>query len=198
MHDDSVIRREESRLYSTHEEADSRMFHHVAFSTYNHNSIDPINIVVRTVDADCLVISLGCFKTLRELNTALNLWLEVGLETKNNLRYINVNQIYEKVGELLSLSLPALHAFFGCDYLAAFSRKGKIRPLKLLEQNVDAQVAFSGLGKGKPDVDEDNVQAIEKFVCSVYGKKQLSSVNEVRFQIFVDKYKPRKENQCIT
>ena len=62
-----------------HEEADSRMFHHVAFST--RSTSETINIVVRTVDADCLIIALGCFKRLCEIGS-VNLWLEVGLETK--------------------------------------------------------------------------------------------------------------------
>ena len=64
-HEGNVVCEEEPRLFSTHEEADSRMFHHVAFSNREHRSTDPINIVVRTNDTDCLVISLGCFKLLK-------------------------------------------------------------------------------------------------------------------------------------
>ena len=53
---DTVICQEEPRLFSTHEEADSRMFFHVAFSSRNRSIDDPHNIVVRTNDTDCLVI----------------------------------------------------------------------------------------------------------------------------------------------
>ena len=32
---------------------------------------------------------------------------------------------------------------------------------------------------------------IEKFVCEMYGKKQLVSVNYVCLEIFLKKYKPK-------
>ena len=198
VHGDSVLRREESRLFSTHEEADSRMFHHTAFSANKHNSADPINIVIRTTDVDCLIIALGCFKTLHDLCNSLVLWLEVGVESKGNLRYISINNIYDAMGELMCHSLPAFHAFFGCDYQAAFSRKGKMRPMKLLEGSIQAQQAFADLGDSLTEITTECRENIERFVCTVYGKKKLSSVNDVRFQIFVDKYKVKKESQRIT
>ena len=37
---------------------------------------------------------------------------------------------YTNLGSKVSKTLPALHAFTGCDYTSSFSRKGKIRPLK--------------------------------------------------------------------
>ena len=96
------------------------------------------------------------------------------------------------------MALPAFHAFSGCDYLAAFSQKGKIRPFKLLENDKDAQLAFANLGNETPQLDESDVKQIEKFVCKMYGKKNISSVDDVRLQIFFDKYKPKKETQKIT
>ena len=63
----------------------------------------------------------------------------MGVETKNTLRYVSVNQIYSSLSQLLS-ALPAFHALFGCDYTAAFSRKGKIRPFKYLENSEEAHV----------------------------------------------------------
>ena len=55
----------------------------VYFSASHQKSLGPLKIVVRTIHADCLVIALRCFKTSLRLNSLLNLWLEVGLETKN-------------------------------------------------------------------------------------------------------------------
>ena len=43
---------------------------------------------------------------------SVNLWLEVGLETKNTLRYISINQMYERIGESLALALSAFHQHF--------------------------------------------------------------------------------------
>ena len=208
VENNSVLRREESRLYSNHEEADSRMFHHVSFSAFQQLSSDATSMVnddrslttiVRTNDVDCLIIALGCFDKLLNLNSNLKLWLEVGVSSKNNLRYISINEIFEGIGSSLALALPAFHAFFGCDYTAAFSRKGKLRPFKLLKDDIPAQEAFATLGEGLSEIPSDVEKEIEKFLCKVYGKKKLTSINEVRFQIFLDKYKQKKKkNQSIT
>ena len=50
----SMLCEEEEELYSSHEEADSRMFFHL-----DHIS-GPSNVVIRTDDTDCFVIALGC------------------------------------------------------------------------------------------------------------------------------------------
>ena len=101
-------------------------------------------MVLRTADTDILVIVLGCFSSLdQEVNT----WLEVGLYTKNTLRYKSVNQLSMKLGDVFCRSLPAYHACTGCDYTAAFSRKGKAEPFKLLEKNRNIQDLFAELGQ---------------------------------------------------
>ena len=40
------------------------------------------------------------------LNT-LEIWLEAGVQVKNNLRFINVDSIYSELGEALCKALPA-------------------------------------------------------------------------------------------
>ena len=97
------------------------------------------------------------------------------------------------------MALPAFHAFSGCDYLAAFSRKGKLRPFKLLENDRDFQIAFANLGNETPELDEKDVKQIEKFVCKInVGHKTISSVNNVRLNTFLQMYKSKKESQKIT
>ena len=82
-----------------------------------------------------LIIAVGCFQKLLEKHQKLKLWLEMGVETKNTLRHVNVNQIYSSLGKLLFSALPAFHALFGCYYTAAFSRKGKVCPFRCLENS---------------------------------------------------------------
>ena len=41
-------------------------------------------------------------------------------------------------------------------------------------------------------VTEEVIDQIERFVCKVYGKKKMESVNEVRLQVFASKYKQKK------
>ncbi|XP_057305868.1 uncharacterized protein LOC130647831 [Hydractinia symbiolongicarpus] len=183
-----VVKTEIVKLFSTHEEADSRILYHLS-------SIQtPANVVIRTIDTDVLIIALGC---LSKLPNSLNIWMETGVYTKNTLRYISINQIYQKLGKNICMALPAYHAFTGCDYTASFSRKGKIRPFKLLEKNESVQDVFKQLGTNL-DVTDDAFATLEKFVCSMYGKRNLSSVDEARLVMFLEKYKPKGENEAIS
>ena len=84
--------------------------------------------------------------------------------------------------------------------MAAFSRGGKAKPLTLLKSNIEAQRVFASLGEDQLnlDINEENAATIEHFVCAVYEKRRLSSGNDIRFQIFIDRHKPKKLNQSIT
>ncbi|CAB3999455.1 Hypothetical predicted protein [Paramuricea clavata] len=129
VEDGVVVKRELRAMFSTDEEADFRMLFRIS-------SVQPIaNVVIRTIDTNVLVIALGCFSSLPQ---ELDIWIETGVYTKNTLRYINVNQIFQELGQTLCLALPTYHAFTGCDYTASFRRKGKVRPLKLLEGSESA------------------------------------------------------------
>ena len=64
-------------LYSTHEEADSKMI-------FNLTSIEKnSNVVIRIADTDVLIIALGC---ISQIPPYINLWLEVGLCSENTLQ----------------------------------------------------------------------------------------------------------------
>jgi len=153
--DGRVVKQVEATLGNNHEEADSRMFYHLA------NIPTPNNVVVRTSDTDCLIIALGCYQLFDQ---SLKIWIEAGLLTNNTQRYISINQMHAALGETLCNSLPAYHAFTGCDYTSSFNRKGSIRPLKLLQKNHDAQAAFSQLGR-VTEVSEGTVSCQHRNVC---------------------------------
>ena len=139
-----------------------------------------------------LVITLGCLEHIPE---SINLWLEVGLYAKNSLRYIDVKKLFNKLGNNLRRALPAFHLFTGSDYTAAFSRKGKIRPLKTLEK--DAQTVFRDMGFSD-DIQEEEFKAIENSICTLYGKPKFNSVNEVRLELYLKKYRPKKKEVVIS
>jgi hypothetical protein len=126
VNDGRVVKNPEAEYCCNHEEADSRMFYHLA------NILVPNKVVIRTDDTDCLIIALGCYHLYNQPD--LKIWMEPGVQSNNTLRYISINQLHAALGESLCQSLPAYHAFTGCDYTASFSRKGKIRPLKVLER----------------------------------------------------------------
>lgn len=92
--------------------------------------------------------------------------------------------MYDHLGPRLSKSLPAYHALTGCDYTAPFCRKGKVAPLKLLERDDAIQNTFRELGY--QEISESSLEIIELFVYKMYGMKNLTSINEVFFLIFID------------
>ena len=81
-----MIKSEVEDLYSTHEEADSRMIFHAKTIS------PPANIVIRTVDTDVIIIALG---SMHLFDPNIKLWMETDLYSKNTLRYININEIYQ-------------------------------------------------------------------------------------------------------
>ena len=85
-------------------------------------------------------------ETRNQLSREHHIWLEVGHYANNTLRYIDVNKIHDYLGDRMCNALPAFHIITGSDYTSAFNKKGKIKPLKLLQDNVDFQSAFSELG----------------------------------------------------
>ena len=72
--------------------------------------------------------------------------------------------------------LPALHALFGCEYTAASSRKGKVRPFECLENSQEVQCAFSNLAEDLPSIEEEGVTDIEKFICAPHRTRNWISL----------------------
>ena len=54
----------------------------------------------------------------------------------------------------------------GSDFTVCSSQKGKIQPLKKLEKDVQAQMAFGHLGQLDDD-QSNNFTEIEKFTCTI-------------------------------
>ena len=171
----SVKRTLEDAYYGTHKEADSTIVFH-------SSKVDSKNIVIRVVDTDVLIITLG---SMHAISTEKNVWIETGIYSKNILRYLNINKAYDHYGQDLYRALPEFHAFTGCDYTGSFGRKGKTTPLKILQKDEGLQKVFIKLGRWS-SVEDDNVKVLESFVCRMYGKRKLNSVNA-----------PKNKHNCL-
>ena len=183
----SVSRTEDETLRSNHEEADSRMFFHLAKISLLGEQETAKNIVLRLSDTDVAIVGLGNLHLLPENVTV---WLEVGVFSKNTLRYINLTDLHNKLGTRLCRALLFLHALTGCDYTASFYRRGKVKPLKLLEKNPDLQETFASFGD-EESPNEKQIEACEEFVCKLYGRQKMKDVNAARLDIFLKKFKPK-------
>ena len=163
----------------------SKMIYHLTILEENSK------VIIRTSDTYVLVIALCCLEHIPE---SINLWLEVGLYAKNSLRYIDVRKLFNKLWKDLCRALPAFHVFTGSDYTAAFSRKRKICPVKTLRKDKTAQTVFGDMWFSD-DIQEEEFKVIEKFTCTLYGKTKFNSVNEVRQELFLKKYQPKKKEE---
>ena len=118
-----VEARPEEDLFSSHEEADTRMILHCQHIAQHHSTSV---IVVRSPDTDVLVLLL-------KFSQVIDRTILFDTRMRNNRRLLNVNDIVSAKGSDICDVLPALHSFTGCDTTSAFVRRGKVAPLKVLE-----------------------------------------------------------------
>ena len=74
---------------------------------------------------------------------------------------INCTELSIKLGPTLCLALPAFYAFTGCDYTAAFSNKGKVRPY-IIKYPIIQQV-FASLTDPNDIFDESKTAVVQEF-----------------------------------
>jgi len=103
--------------------------------------------------------------------------------TGNNARIVNVTSLSQSYGIIKSHALLGLHVFTGCDSVSAFRGKGKVKAVKIMLESEEFCDIFDKLGRSW-DITEEMLSILEKFVCSLYGQKNCSSVNEARYIIF--------------
>ena len=105
-----------------------------------------------------------------------------------------MTSIADALGHKVSISLPGLHAYTGCDTVSAFAGKGKLTALKILKANEQYQNLFAGLG-ANIDVSEELVHELEVFTCHLYGGKGITDVNELRYAMFCAKKSELESHQ---
>ena len=72
---------------------------------------------------------------------------------------------------------------------------GKVNLLKKAEKCSPHLEGLGRIGENSTFVDRDNL--VEKYVCSLFGEGLSSSVNDARFKIFLQKYKPSQPNSPL-
>ena len=82
-----------------------------------------ISIVLRTCDSDVVVILIGFMPQFIELNCNIKLWVDFG--TGAHQKYISIDDVYEYLGDSISLGFMFFHAFTGCASTSSFYKKSK-------------------------------------------------------------------------
>ena len=96
----------------SHEEADSRLFLHVADAVKNGYR----KLLVRTVDTDVVVVAIATLNRTKPDE----LW--VVFYTGGHFRFIPIHEVAAAVGPRKSATLPLFHALTGCDTVFSFAR----------------------------------------------------------------------------
>ncbi|KAK3746863.1 hypothetical protein QZH41_000037 [Actinostola sp. cb2023] len=112
-------------MLSDHEEADTRMLLHAQDCKHDHR-----RIVVQSPDTDVAVLCVYAY----HLIASEELWFRTGV--KDKLRFIPVHRLAEKLGNDLSIMLPAFHALTGCDTTSGLFQIGKRKAWKALLKNM--------------------------------------------------------------
>ena len=119
--DNAAISSKEKSYTCFHEEADTRIIYHIS-------KVKPKSkIMIQATDTDILVILLGNMHNLNDKT----IFIASTFNKNDEQQCLNCTELAEVLGQDLCKALPGFHAFRGCDYTAAFYRKGKAHPFNL-------------------------------------------------------------------
>ena len=162
-----------------HEEADTRIVVHVLHALRNRAKT--------VVDTDVVVILVGMFKQLKEVEENLQIWVAFGMGKA--FSHISINDVCTELGDQRSLCVPLFHALSGCDTTSSFYGKGKKSTWLAWEAShefvTQSLVYLSQNPFHSIKVDSLHFQNIERMVIILYDKmSQHKSVNLSRKEIF--------------
>ena len=164
-------------LFSTQEEADTRMVLHAV-----HLSSTFPRIIVQSDDTDVLIL-LVYYVSKGMLDSLVYMQAGHSTQVTNRRRYIPINTIVEKVGHDVCQNLPAAHALTGCDTTSSLFGVGKrVAYTKLVEHVKQIPSAFKTFGLS--DSVDDDFCAAQAYVLKFYSIKlkgaKCTSLNKLR------------------
>jgi len=176
-------------LLSSQEEADTRIILHCLYAS--ETATRDTQVIIRTPDTDALVILLYYSDSICQ-----PLLMDTG--TGNKRRLIDIHGIAGTLGPDLVKALPGLHAFSGSDCTSCFVKKGKLKPLKVLQQYPKFLDVFIRLGSTANSLSDADLQDLERFVCSLYGNEKCSGTNQLRCDIFKSRYNSNSSTKACS
>ena len=158
-----------------HEEADSRIFLHIADAAETGNS----SFMIRTNDTDVVVLAVSYASKKN-----LAIYLSFGTSS-NSHRYIDARDIAEKLGPEKCRALLLFHSLTGCDNTSFFWKKGKKSCWAAWGLHPELTPVLANLTETLSNPCDNDFQVLERFVCLLYDKNtELSEVNPARQQLF--------------
>ncbi len=162
----------------SHEEADTRLFIHVADAVRKGHT----KLLIRTVDTDVIALAVSVVHRL----DLQELWIEFG--TGKNHRYISINDISNAIGALKSSSIPFVHALTGCDTVSSFLGHGKKGAWDTWNSFPAVTPIFAELSSTPGRPNDESITILERFVILLYDKTSIcTDINDARKQLFTKK-----------
>lgn len=171
-------------LYSTHEEADTRIILHMIYEAQLNK-----NILIKSVDTDVLLLLIH-FYSSRPTLQSVHLYMLLG--HYKNKRVISVGEIVQNLGKKICSCLLSVHCLTGCDTTNAFFKIGKKTAFEVLKKNIDFLEPLSKL----PLLPQtDGLQMATQFVLFLYKNKDstIQTLNDLRLRIATQTNKPSSE-----
>jgi len=165
-------------LMSDHEEADSRMFMHIAHTTQANNVK---RVLLRSIDTDvaamCPKYCLSC--GIEEF------YFKTG--TGNKKRFILMHLVADRLGEDIAHVLPRLYALSGCDSTSFFSGIGKQRWMTMASAHPDLLKGLKKLGSNAAEMEDETQSACHSLASLLYGGSPTESLDSIRYELFAKK-----------
>ena len=168
--------RERPELFSTHEEADTRILLHTIDLATTHS-----RIIVRCDDTDVSVLLI--YYCGKGMFANCKVYMNTGhcSKTTNRQRFIPVNEITSTIGQNVLICLPASHVISGCDTTSPLFKIGKRTAYNTLVVNIADMLFLGELGQCS-DV-TNGLTTATKYALLLYGVKGRScqSLNRLRY-----------------
>ena len=166
------------------EEADNRLVLHVRDSILLNSRI---NVLVRTLDSDVLIILVGFFYQFQSYNNDTELTVEFGVSS--NREYINIKECVNHLGVGNSLAIPFFHAFTGSDSTSFFFEKSKINLIRAWQASNNYDVLTETFQQLSWLLKECSIIAalpiLQQFVIEAYGgSKTDENLDIFRLELF--------------
>jgi len=182
-----------SDLYSSHEEADTRIILHALHADKMFGLKGTKGrIIIKSPDTDVLILAVHFFPTFQHTQ---ELWFQTGsvTNTRDLRRFIPVHDICNTLNHVMCKVLPAAHALTGCDTTSSFFGIGKKSVYKVLKTNPDE---FRDLVSLADCNVEDSLPTCRKLVARLYDQKGkqasgLSDLNQLRVRLAT------RKNACL-
>ena len=149
--------------------------------------------MIQATDTDILIILLGNMHNLNDKT----IFIASAFNKNDERQCLNCTKLAEVLVQDFCKALPVFHAITGCDYTAAFYRKGKARPFKLMENVKAFSNAFGSLTH--PDVLRNRkvVNKIQELTCLMYNIKETDDVDKARSYMFNKIYASKRDQERL-